>query len=211
MSLSELKEIGSEVGIDASLIENAARALDLRHSAPLTGSVLGMPTTVQLDRIIPVRLERDHLPQLLDVIRHEFARQGIVEEVLGDLEWKAQSAMGGRYVSIRSEGDQTRIRVLGNYRDSLMVSTLGMGPILAASIGALAAALGAVGAAVIVPIALAGGSVMSILPWRYVFRREVLSIHHVLDSLERHLLQSAPSESTPHESAPGEAAPGDDD
>ncbi len=80
------------------------------------------------------------------------------EEVLGDLEWKARSAMGGRYVSIRSEGDRTRIRVLGNYRDSLMVSTLGAGPILAASIGALAAALGAVGAPVIVPIALVGAA-----------------------------------------------------
>ena len=206
MSLSELKEIGSEVGIDASLIENAARALDLRHSAPLTGSVLGMPTTVQLDRIIPVRLERDHLPQLLDVIRHEFARQGIVEEVLGDLEWKARSAMGGRYVSIRSEGDQTRIRVLGNYRDSLMVSTLGMGAILAASIGALAAALGAVGAPVIVPIALAGAAAASLTLWRYAFNREVLTAHRVMDSLERHLLRSASLESASPELASPESA-----
>jgi hypothetical protein len=169
-----------------------------------------MPTTVQLDRIIPVRLERDHLPQLLDVIRHEFARQGIVEEVLGDLEWKAQSAMGGRYVSIRSEGDQTRIRVLGNYRDSLMVSTLGMGPILAASIGALAAALGAVGAAVIVPIALAGGAAASLMPWRYVFKREVLTAHRVMDSLERHLLRLASLESASPASASLESAPPDD-
>ena len=152
-----------------------------------------MPTTVQPDRVIPVRLEQEHLPLLLDVIHPEFARQGIGEEVLEGLEWRA-----------RSEGDQTQIHVLGNYRDGLLASTLGLGPILAASIGALAAALGTAGAAVIVPIVLAGGSVMSILPWRYVFRREVLSIHHVLDSLERHLLQSAPPESTPHESAPGD-------
>jgi len=55
MSLSEFKEIDSEVGIDASLIENAATALDLRYSASLIGPVFGMPTTAQLDRVIPVR------------------------------------------------------------------------------------------------------------------------------------------------------------
>ena len=197
MSLSELKQIGSEVGIEGSSIENAARALDTRDGPPLTGSVLGMPTTVQLDRVIPVRLEREHLPQLLDVIRHEFARQGIVEEVLGGLEWRARSGMGGRHISIRSEGDQTRIRVLGNYRDGLMVSTFGVGPILAASIGALASALGAAGAAVVVPIALVGGAVMSIAPWRYVFRREALTAHHAMDSLERRLLEVANSSESP--------------
>jgi hypothetical protein len=152
-----------------------------------------------------VRLERDHLPQLLDVIRHEFARQGIVEEVLGDLEWKARSAMGGRYVSIRSEREHTRIRVFGNYRDGLMVSALGGGPILAASIGALAAALGVAGAAAIVPIALAGTAAAILTPWRYVFKREVLTAHRVMDSLERRMRRSASLESASPELAPRES------
>ena len=185
MSLSELKEIGIEVGIDAARIEDAARTLERRDDRPITGSVLGLSTTVQLDRVVPVRLVPEDLPQLLDAIRSEYARQGIVEEVLGGIEWRARSGMGGRYVSIRREGDQARIRVLGNYRDGLK---------RAAGVGALAASLGAAGALVILPIALAGGALATIAPWRYLFAREERSAHRVLDALERLELESAPAD-----------------
>ena len=194
MSLSELKEIGIEVGIDAAHIEDAARTLERRDDRPITGSVLRLPTTVQLDRVVPVRLVPENLPQLLDAIRSEFARQGIVEEVLGGIEWRARSGMGGRYVSIRPEGDQVRIRVLGNYRDGMMGMTLGAGPVVATGVGALAASLGAAGALVILPIALAGGALATIAPWRYLFAREERSAHRVLDALERLLLESAPAD-----------------
>ncbi len=194
MSLSELKEIGVEVGIDATRIENAARTLDRRDDRPSTGSVLGIPTTVQLDRVVAARLTPEQLPQLLDIVRSEFARQGIVEEVLGGIEWRARSGMGGRYVSIRPEGDQTRIRVLGNYRDGMMGMTLGAGPVIATGVGALAASLGAAGALVILPIALASGAFATIAPWRYLFAREERSAHRVLDALERQLLESAPAD-----------------
>ena len=131
MSLSELKEIGIEVGIDAARIEDAARTLERRDDRPITGSVLGLPTTAQLDRVVPVRLVPEDLPQPLDAIRSEFARQGIVEKVLEGIEWRARSGMGGRYVSIRPEGDQARIRVPGNYRDRMMGMTLGAGLVVA--------------------------------------------------------------------------------
>jgi len=62
MSLSELKEIGIEVGIDAARIEDAARTLERRDDRPITGSVLGLPTTAQLDRVVPVRLVPEDLP-----------------------------------------------------------------------------------------------------------------------------------------------------
>ena len=65
MSLSELKEIGIEVGIDAARIEDAARTLERRDDRPITGSVLGLPTTAQLDRVVPVRLVPEDLPQPL--------------------------------------------------------------------------------------------------------------------------------------------------
>ena len=102
--------------------------------------------------------------------------------------------MGGRYVSIRPEGDQARIRVLGNYRDGMMGMTVGAGPVVATGVGALAASLGAAGALVILPIALAGGALATIAPWRYLFAREERSAHRVLDALERLLLESAPAD-----------------
>ena len=179
MTLSELKEIGVEAGIDAARIEKAARSLDRGDQRPLTRSVLGAPTTVRLDRFVPVRLEGQHLPQLLDVIRDEFARQGSVVEVLGGIEWKAMDGFGTCHVSIRPQGEQTRIRVLGDYRDVMQLWTVVGGVLLAMGIAVVAASLGATGAGVILPIALGGGVLMSIGAWRYAFHRKARSADHV--------------------------------
>lgn len=183
LTLAELKEIGTEAGIDATRIETAAGSLTLRRPRPVTGVVLGMPTTVQLDRRVSAPLTRERLPELLNLIRTEFARQGIVEEVLGGFEWRARSAMGGRYVSIRPEGNGTRIRVLGNYRDGMLGLGAGVGPVAAAATGALTAALGAATALVVVPAALAGGVLAALGPWKYAFGREERTLQRVLDGL----------------------------
>ena len=149
-------------------------------------SAMGFPPTVQLERVVPVRLEPEELPQLLDLIRNELARQGIVQEVLGGFEWRARSVMGGRYVSIRSEGDATRIRVLGNYRDGLLTFAFGPGPMLAIGGAMLAAGLGAPTPLAIVPAALLGWA-STLLPWRHLFGRESRSLHRLLGAIEQQL------------------------
>lgn len=181
LTLAELKEIGTEAGIDASRIEAAAKGLAIRRFDPATPSSMGFPPTEQIERVVPGKLDADHLPHLLDLIRNEFARQGIVEEVLGGLEWRASSVMGGRYVSIRREGDATRVRVLGNYRDGLLVFGLGLGPMLAISGGLLGAGFGAA------PVLAALGWAAAYLPWRYLFGRERRSLRRVLDAIERRI------------------------
>lgn len=189
LTLAELEEIGAEAGIDASRIEAAARGLAVRRFDPVTPSSMGFPPTEQLERLIPGHLDPDDLPHLLDLIRNEFARQGIVEEVLGGLEWRASSVMGGRYVSIRSEGDATRVRVLGNFRDGLLVFGLGPGPMLAIGGGMLAAGLGA--APILAGVAAALGWASAYLPWRYLFGRERRSLQRVLDAIERRIRELA--------------------
>ena len=186
LTLAELTEIGAEVGIEAVRIEEAARSVELRRLRSPAGSAIGLPPTVQLERVVPIRLKPEHLPHFLDLIRNEFARQGIVAEVLGGFEWRARSVMGGRYVSIRSEGDATRVRVLGNYRDGLLTFTFGPGPILAIGGGMLAAGLGAATPFAVAPAALLGWS-SAILLWRHLFGRERQSFHRLLDSVERRL------------------------
>lgn len=192
LTLAELKDIGSEAGIDAARIEVAAGSLAVRRDRPVTGAVLGMPTTVQLERRVPATVTKERLPHLLHLIRSEFARQGIVEEVMGGFEWRARSAMGGRYVSIRSEGDETCIRVLGNYRDGMLGLGAGVGPIAAAATGALAAALGAATAVVVVPVALAGGALAALAPWSYAFKREERTLHRVLNGLVAQVSDNVP-------------------
>lgn len=185
LTLAELVEIGTEAGIDTSRIEEAAGSLQRHRDRLLTLSAMGLPPTVQLERAVPGRLDREDLPQLLDLIRNEFARQGIVEEVLGGFEWRARSVMGGRYVSIRSEGDSTRVRVLGNYRDGLLTFAFGPGPILGV-LGAMAGSSLGAGLLGIVPAALAAWAV-TLLPWRHLFGREKRSLHRTLDAIERRI------------------------
>lgn len=200
LTLGELREVGAEAGIDAARIDEAASWLagvrDQRAVARrgvLSGVVaaartaIGMPPTVQMERVVPVRLDPERLPELLDAIRTEFARQGIVEEVLGGFEWRASDELGGRYVSIRPEGDRTRIRALGNYRNGLLVMGFGVGPISAAAIGALVVALGAATPFVVVPAALIGGATAALAPWKYLFARQRRSLRRVLEALERRL------------------------
>lgn len=192
LTLAELREIGAEAGIEAGRIEEAAASLVRSQEQSLVrgrsaAPAMGLATTVQLERVVPAKLDEERLPELLHIIRNEFARQGIVEEVLGGFEWRARSGMGGRYVSIRAEGDQTRIRVLGNYRDGGMALAFGVGPISAASAGALVVAMGMTGLAVILPVALAGGVAAALTPWKMLFRREERSLHRVVEALERSL------------------------
>ena len=188
LTLSELKDIGAEAGIGAGRIEEAARSLALRRSGTQAGSKLGLPPTVQFERLVPVELKSEQLPHLLDLIRNEFARQGIVEEVLGGFEWRARSVMGGRYISIRREAGGTRVRVLGNYRDGLLTFAFGPGPILAILGGLAAAGLGAP-----VPGVAAGGLAAwacTLFPWRHLFGREKRSLQSVLAAVERHIRES---------------------
>ena len=186
LTLGDLKEIAAEAGIEPTRIEEAARSVALHRTRSPARSAMGFPPTVQLERVVPVRLEPEELPQLLDLIRNELARQGIVQEVLGGFEWRARSVMGGRYVSIRSEGDATRIRVLGNYRDGLLTFAFGPGPMLAIGGAMLAAGLGAPTPLAIVPAALLGWA-STLLPWRHLFGRESRSLHRLLGAIEQRL------------------------
>ena len=199
LTLAELREIGAEAGIEAARIDEAttwlASAGDQRKIArrglgavvAVARTAIGMPPTAHMERVVDVRLDPERLPELLDVIRTNLARQGIVEEVLGGFEWRASDELGGRYVSIRPEGDCTRIQVLGNFRNGLMVMGFGVGPIMAAATGALVAALGAATPFVVVPAALVGGVTAALVPWKYLFGRQRRSLRRVLDALARRL------------------------
>ena len=73
LTLARLQEIGAEAGIGAACIEEAVVSLESPRRGPLAGSVLGVPTTMQQERVLPMRLEPELLPELLDLIRNEFS------------------------------------------------------------------------------------------------------------------------------------------
>jgi hypothetical protein len=189
MTLEELKDIGVEVGIESAQIETAARSLDVVRSAP-TGRILGQPTTVQFERVIPARLQDEHMPHLLDLIRNEFARQGIVTEVMGGFEWKAGGSLGTRYVSLRPEGDQTRIRVLGNYRDGFLGLVIGGGSVTGMATAAIVGkALAIANPVLLLPAGVLGVVATSTPVFRFFFGKEQDALERVMGSLETRLLE----------------------
>ncbi len=121
LTLEEIKDVATEVGIDPVRIELAAANL----TGPSLGPVnpyAGIPTVVQFETLLPgVVVDRVPRHDFLDIIRASLGRQGIVEESAGSLGWKARDASGGRYVTLAPTADGARLRVLGNYRDGLLM------------------------------------------------------------------------------------------
>lgn len=184
VTLSELKEIAGEVGIEPARIEAAARSLDAAESTVKRSA--GIPTAVHLTRLVDVELREDDLPKMLIIIREVLARQGIVTEVLGGLEWQARSSIGGQYVSIRPQDGGTRLQVLGNFRDGVLGVGAATGFLGVFGGGALGAMLSLPTAAV-VATTLAVGAVAGYAPWRLFFPESERTLNTLMDRLEAYL------------------------
>lgn len=159
LTLSQLKGIASEVGIDPAQIESAALAVQANRMAASHGRI-GARTSTRYEVEVEGQVDREDYADLLRVIRGALGRQGIVSEEFGGLQWKARDAFGGRYVTVRSEKGRTRVEALGNFRDGAFLSAslggvggLGVSAVLVATVGFTAVGAGlpvllALGAAV---------------------------------------------------------------
>ena len=146
LTLAEMTQIAAEVGIDASLVEQAADRL------PHTGRsarVLGGPTLHRRREVVPASLHPDSFARVVDTIRDVVGQHGEVHEELGRLVWS-------------NVGEVSRIRVEvapGDGRSEVIVSVDRRGasvltwvfPVLGGMIGA-----GIVGA-ITEPATVAGG------------------------------------------------------
>jgi hypothetical protein len=123
LSLVQIKEIAVEVGIDPARVEMAATSLLEPEAAP-ANLYAGIPTTLQLQTTLPAReLDPERLPEILTLIRSVQHRQGVTGSEFGSLEWRARDALGARYVSVIPTPEGIRVRVLGNFRDGLFLTT----------------------------------------------------------------------------------------
>jgi hypothetical protein len=205
LTLEQLKEIATEVGIDGQAVEMAAQNLDASGAARRS-PLLGTPVAPQYERWVATRVQSSDYADLLVVIRRAMGRQGIARTEMEGLEWSARDPMGGRYISIRPSGDRTLVRALGNLRDGAIVSFLG-GGVLAGSIAmavleatGLMAALG-LGTAPIIALA---AYLPARLFWRWRFRAEDTALRDAVSGVVRQLQQrghDAPGDAV----GPGEA------
>ena len=80
LTLAQIQEVGSEVGITPARIEHAARSLDVTSASP-PASFLGAPRSVT--RMVPLDrpLSDDEWMRLVVILRETFAAKGTVESI----------------------------------------------------------------------------------------------------------------------------------
>ena len=113
LSLSELKAIGREVGIDPARVEDAARAVTL-ETGNRPSRFLGGPVVMNFERKVEGVFDPDDTHEILSRIRQIVGSQGRVEEVHGSLEWSARGEAGERYVTLSPREGATTIRSSAN-------------------------------------------------------------------------------------------------
>ena len=145
-TLSELEQIGSEVGIDPRYVVEAASAVDAEPTTK-RAPVLGAPTTYRISRFVEGEVPEAEFGELLDAIRQVTGRHGEVSRVLGSLEWKASGPRGETYVSITPRQGKTAMRIGGQY---------GIGAGLAYGV------VGTIGAALLIGMSVSTGSAMDL-------------------------------------------------
>ncbi len=186
LTLTQLKEIASEVGFDPGQVEAAAARLD-QYRAPSGVPFLGTPVTPQFERELPGELTAEDFGELLTTIRMVLGRRGLTDVELDAFEWQARDFIGGRYVSVTPRHGKTRIRVFGNFRDGAWSIFLAGGMLHTALFAGVLSALGVVDFLGIgaLPVAV----LLSLLParaiWRWKFGRESRALADVAEALEQ--------------------------
>jgi hypothetical protein len=137
MTLSQLQEIGAEVGIEPARIAAAADALARRGRAPAARTVLGVPRSVA--RTVPIEraLDDDEWTRLVVDLRDTFGAQGRLREHGMLRSW----SNGNLQVHVEPEEDHYRVRMRTAKGDVGMRLTVASVAILAA-FGLIMSALG---------------------------------------------------------------------
>lgn len=119
LTLSDLREIAAEAGIDPELVSRAVTEME-GPKGIRTGSLLAGPGTVQREvRAIPEELSREELADLIRVVDEEVRDQGTVQEALGHVRWTSQGRILSTQVSLEPGGGETLMRVEERYNEAI--------------------------------------------------------------------------------------------
>ena len=87
LTLSEIQEIASEVGIDPRQVARAAALIPVEESSPLMRLVGGEPRYRMGDTVLGSIPTKD-LGRIIEIARQTASIPGETREVLGGLEWE---------------------------------------------------------------------------------------------------------------------------
>lgn len=119
LTLSALKEIAAEAGIDPDLVGRAVAEMESSKGLK-TGSTLLGPGTVRREvRATSGEMATEKLAKLIRVVDEEVSDQGTIQEALGQIRWTSQGRILSTQVSLEPGEGETLIRVEERYHDAL--------------------------------------------------------------------------------------------
>ena len=149
LTLAEMTQIAAEVGIDASLVQQAAeRLLEANPSSRL----LGGPTLHRRRDMVPASLDPDALPGVVDTIRDVVGQHGDVREELGRCVWSSVGEPSQIRVEVAPGEGRTEVIVSVDRRGAFILTWTF--PVLGGMVGA-----GIVGA-ILEPATVVGGTAL---------------------------------------------------
>lgn len=139
LTIEEVREIASEVGLEPRFIDQAAMVLadDLAVEAP---GLFGGALTQEAQGTVQHLLTDTERIELLELVRGKANPRGKVQEMSGSLEWQSVGRITRTTVSINSASESVTLRVHGDASGLAALTWLGsIGVGLAAGAGLLGA------------------------------------------------------------------------
>ena len=111
LSLTEIKAIGTEVGIDPALIERAARLIPRHRPKSVAERLVGGPLRHSVDAQFPDTLTQESATHLLSAVRAETGKQGQGQADAAGMSWHSEPGMNRLSVTAHSDRDGTTVRI----------------------------------------------------------------------------------------------------
>jgi hypothetical protein len=190
-SLADIQQIAQQVGIDASLIAEAALTIRDRDGQP--GEVLGPSAAYRVSR----RLESPGVPidsaALLEVIRDRMPDLGESRPLPDGFEWYSGPAENKTFVSVTTRSDGTTVRIDGRQSGPKIGLYLlaGTVTIVAGGVVTVAAPVVGVGVAAGLFVATFGAARAA---WSAIARRSRARAEQLVDALAERIARHPPDE-----------------
>jgi hypothetical protein len=164
LTLSELQEVASEVGIDPAYLRRAAAELETGSGSGPWERLLGAPTAFVLERTIPGEFPASRFEELVPLMQVATVGQGTASSVGHTLTWSSRSDTNtsSQQVLVASRGGETLIRIeerLAGFAGGLFGGLMGGGGGVGIGVGgALGTALGSAALMIAFPVVIIGVS-----------------------------------------------------
>jgi mannose-6-phosphate isomerase-like protein (cupin superfamily) len=184
-----MKSAAAEAGIDASLVERAARLLPDPASRSLFETVVGGPLRHEDQATFPSELTEHEAARLLSAVRSAAGRPGKGDSSSVGMSWHSGTEGSELLVTAHAEADGTRVSARIDRGTGLLLTSLATAGGIFASI---LVAIGAAEEATISPYLVLGGGVAGTLAlarayWASSTRRMRRQLGDIMDTIRRSL------------------------